>query len=375
MQLWIEPGKKYPPKFRNVTKSKIGGVWEWGGNRTGGRVESFLPLLPLACWRLSPSHNSDIPPSPCLKSSIAPFYRGVRIVKDKERICWSKSDQSLWLDMNIDSDRWFEKVWKRENIIRWNKGNGQSFGKWDSPLSLELSQDPVIWTFAEWKLTSQLSVREICHREPPCSHRVLLCFPSTSISGFVEQYLSKLLLLKNCKISRLSAAPTLWLTSSALFSWLALLIVLQTSQKVPFHDYFWKRSYSPQAKSFVEKLKRNHIIISKKRLHSCYINLFWFLSEIQRLYLSEFKYHCYTLSISISWILYKLFIRLIHAVTETSQESDLHSFAKTPISQPLNIPLLHNFHSQRSYLSTSCRVTERILKVEFWQLFPTGKVS
>ena len=79
------------------------------------------------------------------------------------------------------------KVWKRKNIIRWNKWTGQSSGKWDSPFSLELSQDPVIWTFAESKRTSQLSVREICYREPPCSHRVFLCCSSTSISGCVEQ--------------------------------------------------------------------------------------------------------------------------------------------------------------------------------------------
>ena len=195
----------------------------------------------------------------------------------------------------------------------------------------------------------------------------------------IKEYLSRLLLLKSCKISRLGAAPTLWLTSSALFSWLALLIVLQTSQKVPFHDYFWKRSYSPQAKSFVEELNRNHIILSKKRLHSCYINFFWSLSEIQRLYLSEFKFYfrsceCDTL-IPISRILYKLFIKLMHVVTETSQESDLHSFAKAPISQPLNIPLLHNFHSQRSYLSTSCHFTESILEWNSDISFLIGKVS
>ena len=130
MQLWIEPGKKYPPKFRNVTKSKIGGVWEWGGNRTGGRVESFLPLLPLACWRLSPSHNSDIPPSPCLKSSIAPFYRGVKIVKDKERICQSRITACDWI-WTLNSDRWFDKSLKKrehhkvkqvEQPILWKMG-------------------------------------------------------------------------------------------------------------------------------------------------------------------------------------------------------------------------------------------------------------
>ena len=133
------------------------------------------------------------------------------------------------------------------------------------------------------------------------------------------------------------------------------------------------------SKSFVEKVNRNHIILSKKRLHSCNIIFFWSLSEIQRLYLSEFKFYfrsceCDTL-IPISRILYKLFIKLMHVVTETSQESDLHSFAKAPISQPLNIPLLHNFHSQRSYLSTSCHVTESILEWNSDISFLIGKVS